>query len=88
MSTTVKTGWLKDENGDKFAPRTLTSQVQTNDGILLDDKIQKLDNLANVATSGSYNDLADKPTIPTLATETWTFTLEDGSTVTKAVYVG
>lgn len=23
-----------------------------------------------------------------LATETWTFTLEDGSTVTKAVYVG
>lgn len=26
--------------------------------------------------------------IPTLSTESWTFTLEDGSTVTKAVYVG
>lgn len=40
MSTTVKTGWLKDKNGDKFAPKTLISQVQTNDGILLEDKIQ------------------------------------------------
>lgn len=34
------------------------------------------------------NDLALKSDIPTLTTETWTFTLEDGSTVTKAVYVG
>lgn len=40
MSTTVKTGWLNDKNGDKFAPKTLTSQVQTSDGILLEDKIQ------------------------------------------------
>lgn len=40
MSTTVKTGWLKDKNGDKFAPKTLTSQVQTSDGILIEDKIQ------------------------------------------------
>lgn len=32
--------------------------------------------------SGNYNDLTNKPT-----TENWTFTLEDGSTVTKAVYV-
>ena len=40
MSTTVKTGWLKDNNGDKFAPKTLTSQVQTSDGVLLEDKIQ------------------------------------------------
>lgn len=30
-----------------------------------------------------FNDLSNKP-----ATELWTFTLEDGSTVTKAVYVG
>lgn len=37
------------------------------------------------------NDLAlksDIPTVPTLTTETWTFTLEDGSTVKKAIYVG
>ena len=40
MSTTVKTGWLNDKNGDKFAPKTLTSQVQTSDGILIEDKIQ------------------------------------------------
>ena len=40
MSTTVKTGWLHDKNGDKFAPKTLTSQVQTSDGILIEDKIQ------------------------------------------------
>lgn len=41
MSTeTIKTGWLKDKNGNKFAPKTLTSQVQTGDGTLLEDKIQ------------------------------------------------
>lgn len=55
MSTTVKTGWLHDKNGDKFAPKTLISQVQTSDGILLEDKIQsdldtaKEDILANVS---------------------------------------
>lgn len=40
MPTTVKTGWLKDKNGDKFAPKTLASQVQTSDGTLIEDKIQ------------------------------------------------
>ena len=40
MPTTVKTGWLNDKNGDKFAPKTLTSQVQTSDGTLIEDKIQ------------------------------------------------
>lgn len=40
--------------------------------------------LKKVATSGSYNDLEDKPGV-----ETWTFTLEDGITkVEKKVYVG
>ena len=39
MSTTVKAGWLKDSQGNKFAPKTLSSQVTTNDGILLEDKI-------------------------------------------------
>lgn len=44
--------------------------------------------------SGDYNDLTNKPTIPTspaglgMKTETWTFTYEDGSTETKVVYVG
>lgn len=36
---------------------------------------------------GNYNNLSNKPTIPS-TTETWTFTLEDGSTVNKVVYVG
>ena len=40
MSTTVKIGWLMDKNGDKFAPKTLISQIQTNDGILLEEKMQ------------------------------------------------
>ena len=40
MSTTVKTGWLNDKNGDKFAPKTLISQVQTSDGTLFEDKLQ------------------------------------------------
>lgn len=40
MSTTIKTGWLNDKDGNKFAPKTLTSQVQTSDGILIEDKIQ------------------------------------------------
>ena len=42
MPTTVKTGWLKDKNGDKFAPKTLTSQVQTNDGVLLEDSMSAI----------------------------------------------
>lgn len=49
MPTTVKTGWLKDKNGDKFAPKTLVSQVQTNDGILLEDKISDIENAASRA---------------------------------------
>ena len=39
MSTTIKTGWLNDKNGNKFAPKTLMSQVQTSDGVLIEDKI-------------------------------------------------
>ena len=40
MSTIINTGWLKDNNGEKIAPKTLTSQVQTSDGTPLEDKIQ------------------------------------------------
>ena len=40
---------------------------------------------ATVATSGSYNDLTNKPTILGSTTETWTFTLSDDTTVTKTV---
>lgn len=37
---TVKTGWLVDKDRGKFAPKTLSSQIQTTDGILLEDKIK------------------------------------------------
>ena len=37
MSSTVKIGWLKDSNGEKFAPKTLVSQVQTKDGKSMED---------------------------------------------------
>ena len=40
MSIPIQTAWLTTENGDKLAPKTLVSQVQTNDGILLEDKIK------------------------------------------------
>lgn len=44
--STIKTGWLKNKNGEKFAPKTLSSQVQTADGTLLEEKINSdLDSL-------------------------------------------
>jgi hypothetical protein len=39
MSTTLKAGWLKDSQGNKFAPKTMSSQVIKDDGTLLEDKI-------------------------------------------------
>lgn len=55
MSTIVKTGWLNDKNGDKFAPKTLTSQVQTSDGTLFEDKLQT-DLDTTLATAQAYTD--------------------------------
>lgn len=39
MPTTVKKVWLEDKDGVKIAPKTLVSQVQTSDGVLLEDKL-------------------------------------------------
>lgn len=39
MSTTVKAGWLKDSQGNKFAPKTAASQVITNDGATIEEKL-------------------------------------------------
>jgi hypothetical protein len=48
MSSTIKIGWLKDKNGEKFAPKTLTSQVQTSDGTSVDEKFDDiLDKIKN-----------------------------------------
>ena len=62
MSTTVKTGWLHDNNGDKFAPKTLSSQIITNEGILFEEEIQsKIDNIDGgiEITKAEYDKLGD-----------------------------
>lgn len=56
MSNIVKTGWLIDKSENKFAPKTLSSQVVTPDGIILEDKIQlELDK-----TSDKINNLSEE----------------------------
>lgn len=40
MAEQIKLGWLKDNNGEKFAPKTLMTQVQAEDGTLIEDKIR------------------------------------------------
>lgn len=39
-TNTVKKVWLEDKDGAKIAPKTLVSQVQTPEGVLLEDKIR------------------------------------------------
>ena len=41
MSTTVKTGWLKDAQGNKFAPKTLMSQIYDGDGSSFEEYIDQ-----------------------------------------------
>ena len=66
-------------NNQTIYPYTLASQVQAGSS----DLDTYLNNLATVATSGSYNDLADKPTIPSAVTEStvsgWGFTKNTGT---------
>lgn len=38
--TTINTGWLKNNKGEKFAPKTLASQVVTQDGKPFDKSIE------------------------------------------------
>lgn len=40
MATTINVGWLNDYNGDKFAPKTLSSQVMNSDGSLFEESIK------------------------------------------------
>lgn len=56
MSTTVNIGWLKDNNGEKFAPKTLSSQVVTSDGVNLEDKIEaQLNEFRNDMANKDHN---------------------------------
>lgn len=93
MSTPIKTGWLKDNSGDKFAPKTLSSQVQTVDGILLEDKLQDDLNTAkaeifdsiteniNISAYETKEDAQDKLTEAKAYTDSKTSGLASTSTV-------
>ena len=63
---------LKGEKGDPFTYEDFT-----------EEQLESLRGPAGAAGTTDFNALENKP-----VTEEWTFTLEDGSTVTKAVYVG
>jgi len=77
MPTTLQTKFLEDSQGNKFAPVTTPNAVRWPNGDDLDDKLAEkqaiidslnklsasnVSGLATVATSGSYNDLSNKPT--------------------------
>lgn len=61
MSTPIKTGWLKDKEGNKFAPKTLTSQVQTSDGVLLEDYVNTETGKLSEAIAELNDELAALP---------------------------
>lgn len=48
-TSAVKTGWLKDNDGEHFAPKTLISQVQASDGTLLNDILDDLRETSSTA---------------------------------------
>ena len=68
MSVTLQIKYVKDiETGSRFLPVTSPNAVVWPNGDNLEDKLSgKADSssLAAVATSGSYNDLSNTPTIP------------------------
>lgn len=76
MSTTIKTGWLHDKNGDKFAPKTLTSQVQTSTGILLEDHINEL---IDVKMAAEISGIHIGEEAPTDGSEVWIDTDEEAA---------
>jgi hypothetical protein len=80
MSTTIKTGWLNDKNGDKFAPKTLISQIQTSDGTLLEKVLED-----TYATKAYIEELLYKP----IAINSFTVSpseAEIGSTVSSLTF--
>lgn len=81
-------GWIKDENGDKFAPVTTSNQVITLDG-LLTDKLTLLDSaIESVKSAIDSKPSTDTNTTYTISSsEGWVeLTGSDGS-VSKAAFV-
>ena len=55
-------GWLKDRNGEKFAPKTFLSQILNNDGSLFKNRVESIENkLAEhdnkIVNNNAINDL-------------------------------
>lgn len=70
--STIKVGWLNDKNGDKFAPKTLTSQVTNNEGVSLDillensgSDIDSVKTVNGVSPDENGNITIDIPSVPT-----------------------
>ena len=56
----------------KFTDTTYSKATTSDDGLMSKEDKAKLDGLSDIASSGSYNDLEDKPTIPTVNNGTLT----------------
>lgn len=55
MSTAISVGWLNDKNGDKFAPKTLISQIVTTDGVNLENKFNNYMTADNPTGTGNLS---------------------------------
>jgi hypothetical protein len=79
----------QSSSNNQFISKGTLENVITGKG-LIDNSVNNLTNytktsdLSNVATSGSYNDLSNKPTIPTIPTNVSTFT-NDAGYITNSV---
>ena len=87
---TINKGWLKNNKGEKFAPKTLSSQVMTSDGITLENKIQEeFDNLKEQTTGITEEQIAqietNKTNIENLSKEIVDYTemICDGESVIR-----
>lgn len=58
--STINIGWLKNKNGEKFAPKTLVSQVVTQDGIALENSIEERIEESKTYTDTEINTLSGR----------------------------
>ena len=65
MSTTIKAGWLKDKQGNKFAPKTLSSQVITTEGLSLEDKITEDLNTLDIELKNHTHEISEVENLQT-----------------------
>lgn len=75
MSNKITVGWLHDNDGNTFAPKTLASQVQTSEGVLVEDMVNEL----NAKVTEVKSDAEESSKVLSARMDTFT-ALEDGST--------